>query len=47
MKKLLDDGLDLLWWPRGGKKRCERTEQPFLQANMSVPMPFKSFSGSI
>jgi hypothetical protein len=26
MKKLLDDGLDLMWWPRGGKKWCERTE---------------------
>ncbi len=27
MKKLLDNGLDLMWWPRGGKKWCERTEQ--------------------
>jgi hypothetical protein len=27
MKKLLDDGLDLTWQPRGRKKRCERNEQ--------------------
>ncbi len=27
MKKLLDDGLGLMWWPRGGKKRFKWNEQ--------------------
>jgi hypothetical protein len=27
MKKLLDNGLDLTWQPRGRKKRCKRNEQ--------------------
>ncbi len=27
MQKPVNDGLDLTWWPRGGKKRCKRTEQ--------------------
>ncbi len=26
MKKLLDDGLDLMSWPRGGKKLCKQNE---------------------
>ncbi len=26
IKKLLNDSLDLTWWPRGGKKQYKRTE---------------------
>ncbi len=31
----LNDSLDLMWWPRGGKKPCERTERRILAINSS------------